>query len=137
MEDKNYVLVAYYYDDNNEFCYSISPKRNRKMYIKFKTKEFATEFVNTVKKNKERSFDFREFGTWEFNCADEKENGVTITYKNKKTNYFLLALGRAGRNGRNGSADNSLFFWFCCGFDNKFCWGFLYSSYIYYISFLY
>ena len=43
------------------------------MYIKFKTKEFATEFVNTVKKNKERSFDFKEFGTWEFNCADEKK----------------------------------------------------------------
>lgn len=60
------------------------------MYIKFKTKEFATEFVNTVKKNKERSFDFREFGIWEFNCADEKENGVTITYKNKKTNYIVL-----------------------------------------------
>lgn len=54
------------------------------MYIKFKTKEFATEFVNTVKKNKERSFDFKEFGTWEFNCADKKENGVTITYRNKK-----------------------------------------------------
>lgn len=25
MEDKNYVLVAYYYDDNNEFHYSVSP----------------------------------------------------------------------------------------------------------------
>lgn len=25
MEDKNYVLIAYYYDDNNKFCYSISP----------------------------------------------------------------------------------------------------------------
>lgn len=25
MEDKNYVLIAYYYDDNNEFCYGISP----------------------------------------------------------------------------------------------------------------
>lgn len=43
------------------------------MYIKFKTKEFATEFINTIKKNKEKSFDFKEFGTWEFNCADEKE----------------------------------------------------------------
>nr|DAK27971.1 MAG TPA: hypothetical protein [Caudoviricetes sp.] len=25
MEDKIYVLIVYYYDDNNEFCYSISP----------------------------------------------------------------------------------------------------------------
>ena len=25
MEDKKYVLIAYYYDDNNEFRYSISP----------------------------------------------------------------------------------------------------------------
>lgn len=60
------------------------------MYIKFKTKEFATEFINTIKKNKERSFDFKEFGTWEFNCADEEENGISITYRNNKTNYFLI-----------------------------------------------
>lgn len=60
------------------------------MYIKFKTKEFATEFVNTIKKNKEKSFDFKEFGTWEFNYADEKKNGITITYRNKKTNYIVL-----------------------------------------------
>lgn len=25
MEDKKYVLVAYYYDDNNEFRYNVSP----------------------------------------------------------------------------------------------------------------
>ena len=60
------------------------------MYIKFKTKEFATEFIDKIKKNKKRSFDFREFGTWEFNCADEKKNGITITYRNKKTNYIIL-----------------------------------------------
>lgn len=60
------------------------------MYIKFKTKEFATEFVDTVKKNKEKSFDFREFGTWEFHHIDEEENGVIITYLNKKRNYFLI-----------------------------------------------
>lgn len=60
------------------------------MYIKFKTKEFATEFVNTIKKNKERSFDFKEFGTWEFHHIDEEENGSIITYLNKKRNYFLI-----------------------------------------------
>jgi hypothetical protein len=60
------------------------------MYIKFKTKEFATEFIDTIKKNKEKSLDFKEFGTWEFNCADEKKNGITITYRNKKTNYIVL-----------------------------------------------
>lgn len=32
------------------------------MDIKFKTKEFATEFINTIKKNKEKSFDFKDFG---------------------------------------------------------------------------
>lgn len=60
------------------------------MYIKFKTKEFATEFVNTVKKNKEKSFDLKDFGVWEFHCADEEENGISITYRNNKTNYFLI-----------------------------------------------
>ena len=25
MENKNYVLIVYYYDDNNEFCYGILP----------------------------------------------------------------------------------------------------------------
>lgn len=60
------------------------------MDIKFKTKEIATEFVNTVKKNKEKSFDFKEFGVWEFHCADEEENGISITYRNNKTNYFLI-----------------------------------------------
>ena len=60
------------------------------MYIKFKTKEFATEFIDTVKKNKEKSFDFREFGTWEFHHIDEEENGAIVTYLNKKRNYFLI-----------------------------------------------
>lgn len=60
------------------------------MYIKFKTKEFATEFVNTAKKNKERSFDFKELGTWEFNCVDEKKNGITITYRNKKNKLYCI-----------------------------------------------
>lgn len=60
------------------------------MHIKFKTKEFATEFINTIKKNKEKSFDLKEFGTWEFNCADEEENGISITYVHNKVNYFLI-----------------------------------------------
>lgn len=60
------------------------------MHIKFKTKEFATEFINTIKKNKEKSFDLKEFGTWEFNCADEEENGINITYVHNKVNYFLI-----------------------------------------------
>lgn len=59
------------------------------MYIKFKTKEFATEFINTIKKNKEKSFDFRDFGIWEFHCADEEENGINITYVHKRINYFI------------------------------------------------
>lgn len=60
------------------------------MYIKFKTKEFATEFVNTIKKNKDKSYDLKEFGTWESCFGDIEENGVTITYRNKKTNYIVL-----------------------------------------------
>ena len=60
------------------------------MYIKFKTKEFATEFVNTIKKNKDKSYDLKEFGTWESCFGDIEENGVTITYRNKKTNYIIL-----------------------------------------------
>lgn len=59
------------------------------MYIKFKTKEFATEFINTIKKNKERSFDFRDFGIWEFHCIDENKNGISITYVHKRINYFI------------------------------------------------
>lgn len=60
------------------------------MYIKFKTKEFATEFVNAIKKNKEKSFDLKDFGLWEFHCFDEEENGISITYVHKRINYFII-----------------------------------------------
>lgn len=60
------------------------------MHIKFKTKEFATEFINIIKKNKEKSFDLKEFGVWEFHCSDEEENGISITYVHNKINYFLI-----------------------------------------------
>jgi len=59
------------------------------MYIKFKTKEFATEFVNTVKKNKEKSFDLKEFGIWESCFGDIEENGISISYLNENQNKYV------------------------------------------------
>lgn len=59
------------------------------MYIKFKTKEFATEFIDTIKKNKEKSFDFKEFGTWESCFGDIEENGISISYLNENQNKYV------------------------------------------------
>lgn len=59
------------------------------MYIKFKTKEFAAEFVNTIKKNKDKSYDLKEFGIWESCFGDIEENGINITYVHKRINYFI------------------------------------------------
>ena len=59
------------------------------MNIKFKTKEFATEFVNTIKKNKDKSYDLKEFGTWESCFGDIEENGISISYLNKNQNKYI------------------------------------------------
>lgn len=59
------------------------------MYIKFKTKEFATEFVNTIKKNKDKSYDLREFSIWESCFGDIEENGISISYLNKNQNKYV------------------------------------------------
>lgn len=59
------------------------------MYIKFKTKEFATEFVNTIKKNKDKSYDLKEFGIWESCFCDIEENGISISYLNKNQNKYV------------------------------------------------
>lgn len=53
------------------------------MYIKFKTKEFAAEFVNTIKKNKDKSYDLKEFSIWESCFGDIEENGISISYLNE------------------------------------------------------
>lgn len=59
------------------------------MYIKFKTKEFATEFVNTIKKNKNKSYDLKEFGIWESCFGDIEENGISISYLNENQNKYV------------------------------------------------
>lgn len=59
------------------------------MYIKFKTKEFATEFVNTIKKNKDKSYDLKEFGMWESCFGDIEENGISISYLNENQNKYV------------------------------------------------
>lgn len=59
------------------------------MYIKFKTKEFATEFVNTIKKNKDKSYDLKEFGIWESCFGDIEENGISISYLNENQNKYI------------------------------------------------
>lgn len=59
------------------------------MYIKFKTKEFATEFVNTIKKNKDKSYDLKEFGIWESCFGDIEENGISISYLNENQNKYV------------------------------------------------
>jgi hypothetical protein len=59
------------------------------MYIKFKTKEFATEFVNTIKKNKDKSYDLKEFGIWESCFGDIEENGISISYLNENKNKYI------------------------------------------------
>lgn len=59
------------------------------MYIKFKTKEFATEFVNTIKKNKDKSYDLKEFGTWKSCFGDIEENGISISYLNENQNKYV------------------------------------------------
>lgn len=59
------------------------------MYIKFKTKEFATEFVNTIKKNKDKSYDLKEFGIWESCFGDIEENGISISYSNENQNKYV------------------------------------------------
>lgn len=59
------------------------------MYIKFKTKEFATEFVNTIKKNKNKSYDLKEFGIWESCFGDIEENGISISYLNENQNKYI------------------------------------------------
>jgi hypothetical protein len=59
------------------------------MYIKFKTKEFAAEFVNTIKKNKDKSYDLKEFGIWESCFGDIEENGISISYLNKNQNKYV------------------------------------------------
>ena len=46
----------------------------------------------TIKKNKERSFDFKDFGIWEFHCIDKEENGISITYVHKRINYFIMSI---------------------------------------------
>ena len=72
----------------------------------------------------------------------------------KKQNYYIFTnvslllvflifvsgtsvTGETSGSSRRGIALFAMFRYFCCWFDNRFCWGFLYSSYIYYISFLY
>lgn len=59
------------------------------MYIKFKTKEFAAEFVNTIKKNKDKSYDLKEFGIWESCFGDIEENGISISYLNENQNKYV------------------------------------------------
>lgn len=59
------------------------------MNIKFKTKEFATEFVNTIKKNKDKSYDLKEFGIWESCFGDIEENGISISYLNENQNKYV------------------------------------------------
>ena len=59
------------------------------MYIKFKTKEFATEFVNTIKKNKDKSYDLKEFGIWKSCFGDIEENGISISYLNENQNKYV------------------------------------------------
>ena len=59
------------------------------MYIKFKTKEFTTEFVNTIKKNKDKSYDLKEFGIWESCFGDIEENGISISYLNENQNKYV------------------------------------------------
>ena len=59
------------------------------MYIKFKTKEFATEFINTIKKNKDKSYDLKEFGIWESCFGDIEENGISISYLNENQNKYV------------------------------------------------
>lgn len=59
------------------------------MYIKFKTKEFATEFVNTIKKNKDKSYDLKEFDTWKSCFGDIEENGISISYLNENQNKYI------------------------------------------------
>lgn len=59
------------------------------MYIKFKTKEFATEFVNTIKKNKDKSYDLKEFGIWESCFGDIEENEISISYLNENQNKYV------------------------------------------------
>jgi hypothetical protein len=60
------------------------------MYIRFKTKKFATEFIDAVKKSAGKSFYFKEFGTWDFYYINEKENGIVISYRNRKTDYIII-----------------------------------------------
>jgi len=50
---------------------------------------------------------------------------------------FLIFVSGTSGSSRRGIALFAMFRYFCCWFDNRFCWGFLYSSYICYISFLY
>ena len=59
------------------------------MYIKFKTKKFAAEFVNTIKKNKDKSYDLKEFGIWESCFGDIEENGISISYLNENQNKYV------------------------------------------------
>lgn len=59
------------------------------MNIKFKTKEIATEFVNTIKKNKDKSYDLKEFGIWESCFGDIEENGISISYLNENQNKYV------------------------------------------------
>jgi hypothetical protein len=59
------------------------------MNIKFKTKEFAAEFVNTIKKNRDKSYDLKEFGIWESCFGDIEENGISISYLNENQNKYV------------------------------------------------
>lgn len=59
------------------------------MYIKFKTKEFALEFINTIKKYRKENFDFKEFGKWESHHGDIEKNGITISYINENRDKYV------------------------------------------------
>lgn len=97
-ETKSYKLILSYYTNTKLHKNIVFSKMITFNIVEFngtKCDYFITIMLDyniinkTIKKNKEKSFDFKDFGIWEFHCIDEEENGISITYVHKRINYFI------------------------------------------------
>jgi len=68
---------------------SLNFDENMKLISRYIRLFILNKETNTIKKNKDKSYDLKEFGIWESCFGDIEENGISISYLNENQNKYV------------------------------------------------